>query len=109
VEKTDPKRGEGREAQRHLPPFVAQMTIVAELLNYALALFFWLILGRIALTLLTNNRQGFFMGVFVKGTEPVFAVVRRLTGNRVGERGVALLSLLLLVVLRIALVPVLRG
>jgi uncharacterized protein YggT (Ycf19 family) len=85
------------------------MTIVAELLNYTLALFFWLILGRIALTLLTHGREGFFMGVFVKGTEPVFAVVRRLTGNRVGERGVALLSLLLLAVLRYALVPVLRG
>ena len=85
------------------------MTFVAELLNYALALFFWLILGRIALTLLTHGREGFFMGVFVKGTEPVFGVVRRLTGNRVGERGVALLSLLLLAVLRIALVPVLRG
>jgi uncharacterized protein YggT (Ycf19 family) len=85
------------------------MSFVAQLLNFALAMAFWLILGRIALTLLTGGREGFFMGVFVKGTEPVFAVVRRLTGGRLGERGVALVSLVLLVALRLALVPVLRG
>jgi multisubunit Na+/H+ antiporter MnhF subunit len=49
------------------------------------------------------------MGVFVKGTEPVFAVVRAVTGGRLGDRAVALLSLGLLLALRIALVPALRG
>ena len=83
--------------------------VVAQLVNYALALVFWLIIGRLALTVLTGGRQGFFMGVFVKGTEPVFAVVRLLTGGRLGDRGVAVLALVLIVVLRIALLPALAG
>jgi hypothetical protein len=85
------------------------MSFVAQLVNYLLALLFWLIIGRLALTVLTGGRQGFFMGVFVKGTEPVFAVVRMLTGGRLGDRGVALLALVLIVVLRLALLPLLRA
>lgn len=93
-----------------LPPQAFGVTFfVAQLVNYALALFFWLILGRLALTVLTGGRQGFFMGVFVKGTEPVFAVVRLLTGGRLGDRAVALLALVLIAVLRIALLPALAG
>jgi hypothetical protein len=85
------------------------MSFIAQLVNYALALCFWLIIGRLALTVLTGGRQGFFMGVFVKGTEPVYAVVRLITGGRLGDRGVALLALVLIVVLRIALLPALAG
>lgn len=85
------------------------MTFVAQVLNYTLAVLFWLILGRIALTLITHGRQGFVMGVFVKGTEPVFAAIRFVTGGRIGERGIVVIALVLIVALRIALVPALRG
>lgn len=85
------------------------MTLLAHALNYTLAVLFWLILGRIALTLITHGRQGFVMGIFVKGTEPFFVAIRFLTGGRIGEKGVVALALLLIVALRIALVPVLRG
>lgn len=85
------------------------MIFVAQALNYTLAVLFWLILGRVALTLITHGREGFVMGIFVKGTEPVFATIRFITGGRIGEKSVVVIALLLIVVLRIALLPALRG
>jgi uncharacterized protein YggT (Ycf19 family) len=84
------------------------VSLVAQLLNFALSLVFWMILGRLLLTAITGGREGFFMGVFRKATDPVYAVVRRATGGRLGEVATALVALLLVTVLRIVLLPLLR-
>ncbi|MGH8905855.1 MAG: YggT family protein [Egibacteraceae bacterium] len=84
-------------------------TILAHLLNTALALLFWLIIGRAALNLLSRSRQNFFTGLFEKGTEPVYELVRRATRHRASDRSVVLLTLALTVLLRLALLPALRN
>ena len=84
------------------------MSFVAQLINFALALVFWMILGRILLTLITGGRDNFFLGVMRKATDPAYAAVRLLTGGRLGEVAVTALALLLVVVLRLALLPLLR-
>ncbi len=87
---------------------MSPVSLIAQLINFALALVFWMILGRILLTAITGGHEGFFMGVFRKATDPAYALVRRVTGERVGELGVAVIALLLVVVLRISLLPLLR-
>jgi uncharacterized protein YggT (Ycf19 family) len=84
------------------------VSLLAQLLNFALSLIFWMILGRLLLTAITGGREGFFMGVFRKATDPVYTVVRRLTGGRLGEVGIALVALFLVTALRIVLLPLLR-
>ena len=80
------------------------MQLVAELVNFALALVFWATLGRILLTLMSGGRDNFFLGVLRKATDPFYAVVRRVAP----ERWVPIGVLVLAVVLRIALLPLLR-
>ena len=84
------------------------MSLLAQLLNFALSLVFWMILGRMLFTAMTGGRDSFILGVFRKATDPVYGLIRRLTGGRLGNVAVALLSLLLVTVLRIALLPLLR-
>ena len=84
------------------------MTLLAQLVNFALSLVFWMILGRMLFTAMTGGRESFVLGVFRRATDPVYGVVRRLTGGRLGEIAVAVLSLVLVTVLRIALLPLLR-
>ena len=80
------------------------MQLVAELVNFALAFVFWATLGRILLTLMSGGRDNFFLGVLRKATDPFYAVVRRVAP----ERWVPIGVLVLAVVLRIALLPLLR-
>jgi uncharacterized protein YggT (Ycf19 family) len=81
------------------------MALIAHLLNFALSLFFWLIIGRAVLGLLSGGRSNFFTDLFRRGTDPVFAVVRKVTPKFVPDGSIPILSLLLLVVLRFALLP----
>jgi uncharacterized protein YggT (Ycf19 family) len=78
--------------------------LLAELVNFALALVFWATLGRILLTLMTGGRDNFFLGVLRKPTDPFYAVVRRVAPERLVPLGV----LVLVVALRWALLPLLR-
>ena len=80
------------------------MQLVAELLNFALAMVFWATLGRILLGLITGHRDNFFLGVLRKATDPAYAVVRRVLPERFVPVGV----LILVMALRIALVPLMR-
>jgi uncharacterized protein YggT (Ycf19 family) len=80
------------------------VTVVAQLLNFALALVFWATLGRILLGLMTGGRENFFMGVLRKATDPFYALVSRVIPERLVPLGV----LVLIVVARIALVPLMR-
>ena len=43
--------------------------------NYSLSLFMWLIIGRIALSLFTRNRNNFILSFFIRFTEPVYKVI----------------------------------
>ena len=83
--------------------------LLAQLLNFALSFFFWLIVGRFLLGLLIGDRPNFFMDLFRRGTDPVYALVGRLTLGRVAPRYLPWLSLLLLGVLRLLLLPLLRA
>jgi hypothetical protein len=84
------------------------VSLLAQLVNFALALVFWMILGRMLFTAMTRGHDSFVMGVFRKATDPVYGVVGRLTGGRLGDVGVAVVALVLVTVLRIALLPLLR-
>ena len=84
------------------------MAFIAQLVNFALSLFLWLIVGRCVLSLLVGGRPNFFTDLFRRGTEPVYALVRRVTPRRVGDRYIPWLSVLVLVLLRLLLVPLLR-
>lgn len=76
-----------------------------EIVNFVLAFFLWMMLGRIALVLLSGGRRTFFSGVFEKATAPAFFVVRRLTPAFVPDVHIPILSLPLLLALRILLAP----
>ena len=84
------------------------MSLLAQLVNFALSLVFWMILGRMLFTAMTGGRESFVLGIFRKATDPIYGVVRWLTGGRLGNVAVALLALLFVTVLRIALLPLLR-
>ncbi len=51
---------------------------IVQILNYTLALFMWLIIGRYLLILLTGGRQGFMMDFFVRFTDPLYRMTKRL-------------------------------
>jgi hypothetical protein len=76
-----------------------------ELVNYVLAFFFWMLLGRIALAIVSGGRRTFFTGVFEKATAPAVYVVRRITPASVPDVHIPILALPLLLALRILLAP----
>ncbi|HKY50871.1 MAG TPA: hypothetical protein VJP45_06415 [Candidatus Limnocylindria bacterium] len=80
------------------------MNLLAQLLNFALAMVFWATLGRILLGLMTGGRENFFVGVLKKATDPAYALV----GRVVPQQWVPLGVLILVVAARIALLPLLR-
>ena len=83
------------------------LPLIGQLLNFALSLLGWLIVGRWVLELLVRGRQNFVTDLFRRGTDPAFALVRRLTPRFIGDRYIPLVTLVLVVVLRIALLPLL--
>jgi uncharacterized protein YggT (Ycf19 family) len=83
------------------------IALLAQLLNFALALFFWLIIGRFVLQFLVGGRRNFFTELFRRGTDPLFRAVRWITPRFVGDGAIPWLTLLLLVVLRVLLLPLL--
>ena len=84
------------------------ISFIAQLVNTALALFLWLIIGRAALQLLIGQRRNFFSEVFRRSTDPLFALVRRVTPPAVADRFIPWLTVALLLALRFALLPVLK-
>lgn len=50
---------------------------IVQIVNYTLALFMWLIIGRYILVLLTGGKKGFMMDFFVKFTDPLYKITRR--------------------------------
>jgi uncharacterized protein YggT (Ycf19 family) len=83
------------------------VAFVAQLVNYGLSLLFWLIVGRWVLSLLVGDKQNFFTQLFWRGTEPVYRLVRRITPRFIGDAWLPLCTIVLIVLLRLALVPLL--
>lgn len=81
------------------------MIYLVQFVNYTLALFMWLILGRATLGIITGGRPSAIQSLFDRFTAPLFALARRALPF-VGERGAPLAALLLLACLRIALILV---
>jgi hypothetical protein len=69
--------------------------------NYLLATAQWLILGRLVLRLFIRNPRNAVWQVFLIATDPPYRVSRRLTGGRVPESWLWLVSLLWLLAARI--------
>lgn len=43
--------------------------------NYSLSMVMWLILGRMALSLFTRNRDNFMLNFFIRFTDPVYKII----------------------------------
>ena len=84
------------------------LNIVAHLLNFALSLLIWLIVGRYLLRLLVGQRENFVTELFRVATEPAFRAVRVIAPSFIGGAYIPLLTILALIVLRLALLPALR-
>ena len=111
--RTDSSIDATAEAPGHRPlrqPADRTMTpILFEILNYILAFFLWMLVGRIALALLSGGRKTFFTGVFEKATAPPIFVVRRITPASVPDVHIPILALPLLLALRILITPLAQG
>jgi hypothetical protein len=69
--------------------------------NFLLATAQWLILGRLVLRLFIRNPQNAVWQMFLIATEPPYRVSRLLTGGRVAENWLWLVSILWLFVARV--------
>ena len=81
--------------------------VVVQFLNYTLSFLMWMIVGRAFLTLIVGARENVMMLAFVKITEPVYGVTRRLLPFA-RQRWIPALSFLLLAAVRLALVLLVR-
>ena len=69
--------------------------------NFLLSTAMWLILGRLVLRLFVRNPQNAVWQMFVVATEPPYRVSRALTGARVPDRWLWLVSLAWLLAARV--------
>lgn len=84
------------------------LTVLAHLLNFALSLLIWLIVGRYVLRLLVGQRENFITELFRVATEPAFRAVRLIAPSFIGGAYIPILTILALMALRLALLPALR-
>ncbi|HZO32085.1 MAG TPA: hypothetical protein VFH48_39515 [Chloroflexota bacterium] len=95
--------------RRRAPPIGKQMGIIlAEIVNFILAFFLWMLLGRFVLALLSGGRRTFFTELFEKATAPAIYVVRRITPSFVPDVHIPILALPLLLALRILIAPLVQ-
>jgi hypothetical protein len=74
--------------------------VLAKLLAY---FFLWMMLGRVALQVVSLGRRTVFTGVFELATWPVWWAVRRITPGSVADHHIAILSLPLLLTILLLL------
>lgn len=77
--------------------------VVVQMVNYTLSFLMWMIVGRAILSRIIGNRQNIMLLAFVKVTEPVYSVTRKLLPFAQGL-WVPVLSFLLLAAVRLALI-----
>lgn len=78
------------------------MGVALQTVNFLLATAQWLILGRLVLRLFIRNPRNAVWQVFLIATDPPYRVSRFLTGGRVAENWLWLVSLAWLMVARLA-------
>ena len=79
--------------------------LLAWLAYVTVEFFFWMMLGRLVLAVLSGGRTTFFTELFRRATYPVIFIVRRMTPRFVPDAHIPILSLPLLLALRILLAP----
>lgn len=80
------------------------MDFAFQVVNYLLATAQWLIIGRLVMGLFVRNPRNAVWQVFLIATEPPYRVSRLLAGGRLPERWVWLVSLVWLMVARLAII-----
>ena len=78
------------------------MTVLA-LVNYTLSFLFWMVLGRVVLSILIGERPNIIMEIFKKATDPLLFVTRKLLPFA-GDKWIPLFALILIIIIRIVLV-----
>jgi hypothetical protein len=81
--------------------------VVIQMVNYTLSFLMWMIIGRGFLTLIIGNRQNIVLLAFVKVTEPVYRVTRKILPFAQG-RWVPVLSFFLIAAVRLAMILMLH-
>jgi hypothetical protein len=85
------------------------VTAVFHVANFLLATAQWLIVGRLVMRLFVRNPANAVWQVFLVATEPAYRVSRLLTGGRVPEQWLWLVSQIWLFAGRLIVVALQRG
>jgi uncharacterized protein YggT (Ycf19 family) len=81
--------------------------VVVQMINYTLSFLMWMIVGRGVLELFLRNRQNIMTLAFVKITEPIYAVTRRILPFA-SAKWVPVWSFFLLALVRLAMIILLH-
>lgn len=80
---------------------------IVQLVNYTLALFMWLIIGRYILVFLTGGKKGFMMDFFERFTNPLYHVTKRVFPF-LRERFIPLATIILIILIRISVMVIFK-
>ncbi|MBF0329324.1 MAG: YggT family protein [Nitrospirae bacterium] len=72
-------------------------------INYTLSFLMWAIVGRGFLRMITGNRQSIFMNAFIKLTEPVYNITRKLVPFAKGG-WIPVISFILIFAVRLSII-----
>lgn len=81
--------------------------VVVQMVNYTLSFLMWMIVGRGILELIIGNRQNIMLLAFVKVTEPIYSLTRKILPFTSG-RWVPVWSFFLIVLVRLVMIVVLH-
>jgi len=83
------------------------MGIFIQIVNYTLAVFMWLIIGRMLLSFFLGKRENFMVNFFIKFTEPVYNITRKVVPFAT-DRSVPFFSILIIFIIRIMLIIIFK-
>jgi hypothetical protein len=72
------QRTSGSVARRFLRESMDTIKIIYYVISYTLQFFLWLIIGRVAILLLSAGKRNFLVEFFIRFTDPIYGVVRKL-------------------------------
>lgn len=79
------------------------MIYIYQIINYTFSFLMWMIIGRVVFVLMLGNRDNVMMRAFVKITEPIYRMTRKILPF-MKENYIPAVSIALIVVLRFALI-----
>lgn len=77
--------------------------LIIQIINYTLAMFMWLIAGRLLLSFFIKGRDNFILAFFIKFTEPIYKITGKLLPFA-KESCIPPLSIIIIVAIRILLI-----